>query len=237
MNQGVTRWAGSLALVLLALGVAGCGPASVPDGFDDPGKSLSSINGGVSVGTDARVGDLQSVNGGIRVGSGSEVGDVSNVNGSTRLASGAVADSIQSVNGSVTIENVRVKTDLRTVNGGVRVSDDSTIGGDVWTINGSIRLTDTLVEGDVFTSGGDIALYEGTTVQGDLRVKKSVDIDLGKVQINTSQPRIVVHAGARVEGVMNFGRDTELWVHESVQLGEVSGATAQRFSRDDPAEE
>jgi len=233
MNNSI-KLAGWLSAATLMLLVAGCGPASVPDGFVDPDKDLVSINGGVSVGSDAHVGDLESVNGSIRVGDNSQVGQVSNVNGSTSLNPGARAEGIQSVNGSITADAVTVDGDVRSVNGGIRLEDDTSVGGDVRSVNGTMRLTQTTVTGSVITYNGDIVLYEGTRVKGDIRVDDSWDFDLGDVKINVSRPTIVVHAGAVVEGKLDFKREVELWVHESVEIGEVSGAEISHFSGDNP---
>lgn len=227
----VAGWTGALTLLVL---VAGCGPASVEDGFVDPSKDLASLNGGVRVGNDAHVGDLQSVNGSIRVGDNSQVGDVSNVNGSTRLNPGARAHGIQSVNGSITADGVAVEGEVRSVNGGIRLNDGTSVGGNVRSVNGTMRLTATTVVGDVITYNGDIELYDGTRVQGDIRVDDSWDIDLGDLKINVSRPTIILHAGVTVEGKLEFKRDVHLWVHEDVEIGEVSGAEVGRFSGDSP---
>ena len=233
MSDAMKRagWIGAATLLLF---VAGCGPASVEDGFIDPDKDLASLNGGVRVGRDAHVGDLQSVNGSIRVGDNSQVGDVSNVNGSIKLNPGARARAIQSVNGSIATEGVTVEGGVRSVNGGIRLNDGTSVGGNVRSVNGTMRLTATTVVGDVITYNGDIELYDGTRIEGDVLVDDSWDFDLGDVKINVSRPTIILHAGVAVEGKLQFKRDVDLWVHEDVEIGEVIGAEVVRFSGDNP---
>jgi len=233
MNNSI-KLAGWISAAMLLLVVAGCGPASVADGVIDPSQDLASLNGGVSVGRDAHVGDLQSVNGSIRVGENSQVGDVSNVNGSTTLDPGARADEIQSVNGAIRVEQTTVAGDVQSVNGGIRLNDGSSVGGNVRSVNGTMRLTATTVTGSVITYNGDIMLHEGTLVKGDIRVDDSWDFDLGDVKINVSRPTIVLHAGSVVEGKLDFKREVDLWVHETIEIGEVSGAEISRFSGDKP---
>ena len=228
------KWVGSIGVVMLLLIVAGCGAASVEDGFVDPDKNLSTLNGGVSVGRDAHVGDLRSVNGGIRVGDNSQVGQVSNVNGSIRLNPGSRARGIQSVNGSIKTESATVEGDVRSVNGGMRLGEGTEVGGDVRSINGGMRLTGTTVAGDVVTGSGDIELYDGTRVLGELRAEDSIDIELGNVEITLGRPMIVLHAGTVVEGKLRFDRDVHLWVHDTAEIGEVIGAEVKRFSGDSP---
>ena len=47
-------------------------------------------------------------------------------------------------------------------------------------------------------------------------------------------PRIVIEAGAVVEGTLRFEREVELYVHESAKIGTIEGAEAKRFSGDPP---
>lgn len=68
-------------------------------------RDLSTVNGGIRLGTDARVGrHIESVSGGVFVDRGGRVGgNVSTVNGAIGLVGTEVAGDVKTVNGDVTI--------------------------------------------------------------------------------------------------------------------------------------
>jgi hypothetical protein len=50
----------------------------------------------------------------------------------------------------------------------------------------------------------------------------------------SSGPRIVIGPGASVQGELRFERKVQLYVSDRATIGPVSGATAIRFSGEDP---
>ncbi|GAB2622327.1 DUF4097 family beta strand repeat-containing protein [Novilysobacter erysipheiresistens] len=214
------RFALAISLALLATS-----PAALAANDDH-----SKVNGTVRVDAGERAGDLDTVNGSIKVDTGAQVGDAETVNGSIRIADNVHAGGLSTVNGSIrTGRDVEIGADVGTVNGSVFVDRGGNIGGDVETVNGAIGLVDTDVAGGIETVNGDLTVGVGSHVRGGIHYEKP-----GQqwISFNRRDPRVIIGPNARVDGPLVFERDVELYVHESAQIGAVTGATAIRYQGD-----
>ncbi|MCB1613240.1 MAG: hypothetical protein KDI60_16025, partial [Xanthomonadales bacterium] len=86
--------------------------------------------------------------------------------------------------------------------------------------------------GDLKTTAGNIDLQGATVIGGDLLVRKSRCF--GWCWGDDKKTRITIGAGVRVLGQIRAEREVELWVHDSAQIGPVSGAEARRYSAERP---
>ncbi len=224
-----------LSLIALVVGLSACG--ALADGFTLEDESIlngdiSVVNGRIDIGRDCQVnGEVSSVNGGIRVGPGSRLEQIENVNGTIELASDVVVDgSIENVNGGIRLgENVQVSGSIATVNGRIETENGTTIGGQIESVNGLIQLPGTRA-GGLVTYNSSVTLGPDSHLAGPLEVKRPRGMSFN----TSSAPRIVVAAGSRVDGELSFAREVELYVHETAEIGAVSGAEVIRYSGDQP---
>lgn len=196
--------------------------------------SVDKVNSGISIEANSTADSLETVNGGVHVGVGSKVGSIESVNGGIHLEDGVQASSIDTVNGGVTIgTKAIVRNDVETVNGGIQLADDADVGGKLSNVNGGIQLARAHVAGGIETVQGDIRIGSGARVEGGILVEKPNNgwISWGKPQ---RPPRVIIEAGAVVEGTLRFEHEVELYVHESATVGTIDGAKAQRFSGEPP---
>ena len=114
------------------------------------------------------------------------------------------------------------------VNGTIRV-DAGERAGDLETVNGAIGLVDTEVAGGIETVNGDLTVGVGSHVRGGIHYEKP-----GQqwISFNRRDPRVIIGPNARVDGPLVFERDVKLYVHESAQIGTVTGASAIRYQGD-----
>jgi len=226
MRTITLRFAIALALPALA---AATTFASARDYGD-----IDKVNSGISIDAGSTAGSLETVNGGVHVGANSKVGDVESVNGGIHLEEGVQATSVDTVNGGVTVGAKGIVRDtIETVNGGITLDTDADVGGKVSNVNGGIRLERAHVAGGIETVAGDVWIAGGSRVEGGILVKEPHSfISWGSKE--QRPPRIVIEAGAVVEGTLRFEHEVELYVHESAQIGTIEGAEAKRFSGDPP---
>lgn len=192
---------------------------------------VDKINGSIEIGNGEQAGNLTTVNGGIRIAAAASADKVTTVNGGIRLGGQARAQSLETVNGGIDLgEEARVSGNVDTVNGGVRLGKGADVGGHAKTVNGRIALAAAHIGGGVETVGGDIEIGADSRVEGGLLVKKPTGWSWGK----SRNPRIVIGPRAIVQGALQFEREVELLVSDSATIGEVKGATAQKFSGDQP---
>lgn len=225
------QWIAS-CLILLAL--AGCNGVNqrlvIEDGeFVD--RDLSNINGSIRVGAECEVtGEVSNINGSIQVGSGSRIGaSISNVNGHIKLHAGVEAGGdVRSTNGHIELgEGAAVAGAVHTTNGRIELAQNARVDDEVSTTNGRIRLSSAEV-GSITSHNGDIELLEGSTVQGALNMKKSGGMNLG------DDPEVIIGRDVSVAGPLVFEREVTLWIHESAEVGEISGAEPEFYSGDSP---
>lgn len=223
---------------LIAVGIvgllAGCGSFlqgfSLENGSTHDG-SVSVVNGGIEIGRDCVVnGTLESVNGGVVVGDSSSVGGIANVNGSIRLGNGVqVSGGLESVNGAVEIgEGARIEGGIETVNGRIVMGAESEVGGRLSSVNGRIEVVGAQA-GSIVSHNGTILLDSGSRIAGGVTMKKP---DMGSSA--GSPPRVVIGRDVRVDGELTFERDVRLYVHQSAEVGPISGAEPVRYSGERP---
>ena len=227
-------------LVALAVAAPACAvnlnkSISIGDGEEAGGQST--VNGSISVGTDATInGSLETVNGTIRVDSNSRVEDVETVNGSIRLGDGVSTEDLESVNGSIRLaQNVTVDGEVAVVNGKITLDSGTSVARDVSNVNGEISLDGAEVGGNLTTVNGDVALSNGSTLRGDLVIEKPGGWGWNR---NKRKPKVIIGANSRVAGTIRLEREVELYISESAEVGGVSGEMslddAIRFSGDRP---
>ena len=159
------------------------------------------------------------------------------VNGGIEAGDEVVARSVSTVNGGIRFgQRAQVDGDVETVNGGIFFDRGSNVRRGVSTVNGGIGLVDTDLGGGIETVNGDITVGVGSHVKGGIRVEKPTGnwgLRMGKPKV----PRIVIGPNAVVEGNLVFEREVTLHVHQSARIGNVSGATAQRYSTATPPQD
>ena len=197
----------------------------------------STVNGSISVGEGAVIdGSLETVNGSIRVDENVTLEDAETVNGTIRIASGSSADDVSSVNGSIRLgEKVNVRGAIDVVNGKISLDAGTKVSDDVSNVNGEIILTAAEVGGDLSTVNGDVTLDAGSTLHGDLVVEKPGGWGWHDEK---RKPKVIIGRDSRVLGSLVLEREVELYIHETAEVGGVSGemklADAIRFSGDRP---
>lgn len=210
---------------------------SISIGEGEEAGSQSTVNGSISVGSDATIdGSLSTVNGTIRVAENSKVGDVETVNGSIRLSDGVSAEDLDSVNGSIRLgQNVTVDGEVAVVNGKITLDEGTSVSRDVSNVNGEISLVSAEVGGDITTVNGDVSLSEGSTLRGDLTIEKPGGWGWNR---DKRKPKVIIGVDSRVVGTIRLEREVELYISESAEVGGVSGEMdiddAIRFSGNRP---
>ncbi|QDA57536.1 hypothetical protein [Thermomonas aquatica] len=199
-----------------------------------PGHSIDKVNGSITAQAGQSYGDLSTVNGGIDLQRGARVEDVETVNGGIEAEDEVSARSVSTVNGGIRLgQRTRVDGDVETVNGGIFLDRGSNVRRGVSTVNGGIGLVDTDLGGGIETVNGDISVGVGSHVKGGIHVEKpngNWGLRMGKQKV----PKIVIGPDAVVEGNLVFEREVKLYVHQSARIGNVSGATVQRYSTATP---
>lgn len=197
------------------------------------GEDIDHVNRSINVGANESVGNVSTVNGSIRMAEGARAEHAETVNGSVRLSARAQADSVETVNGSITLESdAVVAAGVEAVNGSITLASRADVKGGIENVNGAIRMDRAHVGGGIRTVSGDIEVGTGSRVEGGITVEKSWGFFNSWKE--SRPPRIVIGAGAVVEGPMVFEREVELFVHDSAKVGSITGATAKRYSGDKP---
>jgi cytoskeletal protein CcmA (bactofilin family) len=175
--------------------------------------------------------DYSKVNGSIDVAADQKIGEVSTVNGSITIGDRATVTSVETVNGRVTLGAHAKATTLNTVNGKLILGSGSDVSGRISNVNGDIHLDAAHVGGGIGTVNGDITVGANSRVEGGIHIPKASG---GWFNWNSGTPRIVIAAGAVVQGTLKFEREVKLYVSERATIGPVEGATAIKFSGDNP---
>lgn len=212
------------AIIALGLGCAGTAGAH--------GDDISKVMGSISVGPGEHAGDLKTVNGSIHVSDNAVVGSAHTVNGSIALGERATAASLTTVNGSVKLgDAAHVAGGVRTVNGSLSLADGADVAERLSNVNGAIRVAAAHVGGEIDTVTGDVDIGPNGRVDGGIHVEK----ESGSSEYR-EPPRIVIGPGSVVKGTLRFERPVKLYVSDRATIGQVEGATATRFSGDQPPE-
>ena len=203
--------------------------SSVAFAHDDD-NDTSKVNGSISVEDGQSAGALDTVNGSIRVGDNATITTAGTVNGSITLGNDVNARSLDTVNGAITVgSRTNISGDIDAVNGRVSLAEGVDVQGKVENVNGEIRLTAAHVAGHIRTTSGDIRIGADSRVDGGILIEKP-----GWFFGNSKTPRVVIGPRAVVGGTLEFRRDVELFVSETAAVGKITGATAKRFSGDNP---
>jgi DUF4097 and DUF4098 domain-containing protein YvlB len=228
-----------LLVMLMAVPVYGASVnKSIKISAGSESDGATTVNGSISVGDGAVVtGGLHTVNGKIHVGGDSAIEDAETVNGSLSLSDGVKAGELTTVNGSVSVgENATVDGRIEAVNGSITVKQSSTVAEDVGNVNGKIDLQGSEVAGNVSTVSGDIELQDAAVVKGNVIVEKPSSWGFGNK--NDRTPKIIIGPDSEVRGVINLGREVELYISETAKVGGVEGVMsmndAVRFSGERP---
>lgn len=226
-------------LALSSILILACGASSdtgvnksftVSDGEHRSG-GLRSVNGSIHVGHKATVdGDCSTVNGEITLGEGAQVGEISCVNGQIDLDRGSRAKEVSCVNGSIKLGGeVRVAGDVSTVNGEIQSKPETQIDGELSTVNGDMKIEETLITGNVSSVNGDIDLLEKSIVKGSI----IIDRDHKKPRFKDyKELTITVASGSKVYGDIKVKGDqpnvTVVLAGKGEVLGEIINAKVVR---------
>ena len=196
-----------------------------------------SINKSVKIEAGTSADGASSVNGSVTVGEGATVtGDVETVNGTLKISDNVQARSLSTVNGSVTVgAGTIVEQGMEAVNGKLSLEPGASVGGSVENVNGEIAIDGASVGGDISTVNGDVELTNGAHVMGDIRIEKPGGWGWNKKK---RKPKITLGQNARVDGSIIAEREVEIFVHDTAELGGVSGKASMedviRFSGNKP---
>jgi len=241
MAKFVTKTAFTIGLLILLMAVPALGASinkSVKIGAGEESGGATSVNGSITVGSDATVtGNLKTVNGTIRIDAGAVVRKASTVNGGLKLGDNGKAVLLSTVNGSIRVgEKATVEDDIEAVNGRISIEKGARVANNVGNVNGEIGLSGAEIGGDLSTVNGDIDLEDGSIVKGDIIVEEPGGWNSDKEK--SRKPRVVIGPGSRVEGTIVLERKVELFISETAEVGGVSGEMtmddAVRFSGDRP---
>jgi cytoskeletal protein CcmA (bactofilin family) len=119
---------------------------------------------------------------------------------------------------------------IEAVNGSITLQSGADVGGHVSNVNGAIKLEAAHVRGGLETSSGDITVGANSRVEGGLLVNE----DHSWFHVGSRKPRIIIGPHATVQGTLQFKREVELYVNDSATVGKIEGASAQKFSGDNP---
>ena len=241
MNRVLAKSAFTVGLLALLLAVPVYGASvnksvKIPDGGESSGES--SVNGSITVGSDATVtGSLNTVNGKIRIGANSRIDNAHTVNGSIDIDDGVSADSLETVNGSISLgENATVAGDVEAVNGRIELEKGARVEQSLRNVNGDIRLEGGRVGGGITTVSGDIELADASEVSGDIVVEEPSMWSFGNDK--SREPEVVIGPGSKVGGVIRLERKAKLYISETAEVGGVEGIMtmddAVRFSGERP---
>jgi|SRR6185437_7028263 len=242
------RWISCTWVVLALFTLSGCtqapddgqqgnrGPTRVNGDVTADGSGARTVNGSIQVPSGLKTGDVVTVNGSIHIGDNAAVDKASAVNGGIHLGNHATAAALATVNGGISVgDGTHISEAVTSVNGSVTLENGSEIAGRLRNVNGDIHLQDAHIAEGIETVNGSIDIFGTSHVEGGIHVKKANSFwFLRWFRSDSHPPRIVIGPGAVVQGDLRFERKVELYVSDKATIGPVIGATAQRFSGDQP---
>ena len=214
----------AIALLVLPLALAAC---------------VNGVNGSVDVPTGSSVTDASTVNGSVHLETRAKADTATSVNGSIDLAGGAQAGTANTVNGDITLgKDAKVSGDASTVNGALSLAAGSAVDGALSNVNGRIEIDDAHIGHGIATVNGDIHIAGNAVVDGGITVGKANGSGKGNsffgfhFDINGHRvPRIVIDAGATVNGPLTFERTVKLFISDQAKVaGPIHGANAMKFA-------
>jgi len=199
---------------------------------DDSAGGTHTVNGSIRVLAGQKAGEVDTVNGSIHVDENATLAEAHTINGSITLGSRATAEGLRTVNGRIHLDDgARVSHEVSSVNGALALGSGADVGGPLANVNGRIELKAAHIGGGIRTVNGDIDVGANSHIEGGILVEKP---SMGLFGWTTTKPRIVIGPGAVVQGNLRFEREVQLYVSDKASIGPVSGATAVRFSGDNP---
>jgi len=231
-----------LAFALLALPFALGACVSGVNGSVDvaAGSSTSdasTVNGSVNIGANAKADKASTVNGSIHIAEHAKVGHADTVNGGITLGGSATAESLTTVNGHITLEkNATVSGNVEAVNGALNLAAGSAVNGELTNVNSHITVDGAHIGQGITTVNGDIDITGNAVIDGGIKVKKPSDNGVLGIHFGTDDiPRIVIGAGATVNGPLTFERPVKLYISDQAHVsGPITGAQAVKFSGNAP---
>lgn len=216
---------GLFAAVAVIFSLSGCD-------VSNNGNDSTKINGSVNVPVGKPPGAVATVNGSIHIDDDAAITSATTVNGSVQLGDHGTATSLKSVNGAITVgSGARVSGSIASVNGELTLDDGADVSGSLSNVNGKITLTSAQVGGGIKTVNGSMTITGASRVQGGILVQKPAG---EMMQSNHDVPRIVIGAGATVQGELRFERTVQLYVSDKATIGTVTGTTPLPFTGDSP---
>lgn len=211
--------------IVAALALIAWGASTVSVAGD--GRSISSVNGGISASAGETYDSLSTVNGGVHVGRGVIAGKAKTVNGEIDVENEAKLGEVSTVNGELDIgDDVIIERTASTVNGSVELGKRTRVGGDVTTVSGEIELDGAEVGGQLITRNGDIELTDGARVRGGIHIKPKSD---NGWQFGRDEPvKVHICATCVVDGELRFDRPVDLRVDAGAKIGKVIGDSVTR---------
>jgi DUF4097 and DUF4098 domain-containing protein YvlB len=196
---------------------------------------VNGVNGSVDVPAGTSVSDATTVNGSVNLEAQARADTATTVNGSIHLASGAQAGAAKTVNGDITLENdAKVSGNATTVNGALSLAAGSAVNGALTNVNGRIEIDGAHVGNGIVTVNGNIHITGNAVVDGGIKVEKPNGTGFFGIHFGSSSnymPRIVIDAGASVNGPLTFERPVKLYVSDQAKVaGPISGANAVKFT-------
>ena len=200
---------------------------------------VNGVNGSVDVPSGSSVSDASTVNGSVHLETNAKADTATTVNGSIHLAGGAQAGTVHTVNGDITLEKgAKVSGNASTVNGALALAPGSAVNGALTNVNGRIQIDDAHIGNGIATVNGDIHIAGNAVVDGGIKVGKANGNGNGNsffgIHFGSNSnrlPRIVIDAGASVNGPLTFERPVKLYISDQAKVaGPISGANAVKFT-------
>ncbi|MEO8019627.1 MAG: hypothetical protein ABI769_17590 [Pseudomonadota bacterium] len=217
------RFAAFAVVAFIAFVVWAGSPVSVAG----DGRNISNVNGEITASPGETYGTLSTVNGGVTIGRGATAEHAKTVNGEIEVEDDVKLGDVNTVNGALNIgHGVTIERSASTVNGEVELGKNTRVGGDVSTVSGEIELRGAEVGGQLITSNGDIDLSDGARVRGGIHVKKDNNKNWGWGKHDLI--RVHICSTCVVEGDLRFERPVELRVDTGAKIGQVIGDSVTR---------
>jgi hypothetical protein len=195
------------------------------------GDSYNTINGSVHVAAGRPAEAASTINGSVTIDENAAVDSVGTVNGAIRVGARATAKSLTTVNGSITVNDGAHTAYIKSVNGDLTVSEGAEVAGGLTTVNGKIGVHAAHIAGRISNVEGDISILGAARIDDGILVEKHRGFT---IPVRSGDPTIIIGPGAQVLGELKFERDVHLFVSDRAKIGTVTGATAVRFSGDNP---
>jgi DUF4097 and DUF4098 domain-containing protein YvlB len=219
--------------------------ATAPVAFADPPRDIRHVNGDAVVRERDVVGHVSTVNGNVRIGANARALSAKSTNGEVRISSGASVGAVETTNGAITVASAASTGSLTCTNCEIHIGTGAEVSGKVANVNGRIRAEGAAINGTIETVTGEILLLDGTRLEGTIRVAPPNNgggsvagvgdlagvgrwVNMGGI----STARIVIGPNVVVTQPIVLDREAELYVHRTAQVPSIRGANAIRYAED-----